>query len=282
MKFYYWADRDSDRSSQIRKSAARNQIEVEPIGLGKMGPELHHSLFKQRVLFEAVDKLDDDEIVCTTDGFDVFYQQDADYMKEQFLSLNHEVVFSAERGYSHQYKKFKSFFDQVDYQSPYKYINSGSVMGYAGALRELYEPSRLLRLGVAISMLPYVVLSRFPKVKETFIDARNKLKVSRSSGPSEKSWQGSYLKWFSYTDQAIMGKYLAKGDHNISIGLDRNCKLFWCTAFEWENIDDHCRLVDGKLQNLHTEYSPACIHVPWISKYKAVFLKLYGMAHAAN
>ena len=282
MKFYFWADRDSDKLSQIRHSAARNQIMVEPIGLGKMGPELLHSLFKQQALFEALENLDDNEIVCTTDGFDVFYQQDADYMKEQFLSLSHEVVFSAERGYSHQYKKFKSFFDQVDNPSPYKYLNAGSVMGYAGALRELYEPSRLLRMGVAISMLPYVALSRFPIVKETIIDARTWLKGRRPASLSEHPWQGSYLKWFDYNDQAIMGKYLAKGHHNLSIGLDRSCKLFWCTAFEWENIDDHCRLVDGKLQNRHTAYSPACIHVPWVSKHEAVFLKLFGMAHAAN
>ncbi len=50
-------------------------------------------------------------------------------------------------------------------------------------------------------------------------------------------------------------------------------------AFEWDNIDDHFRLTDGKLENLHTGQMPACIHVPWESRYRAVFLNLHNMIY---
>jgi hypothetical protein len=274
MKFFFWADTESGKLSPMMESAASNDISPEPIGMGQMVPDWHHSLFKQRALYEAIKELDDAEIVCATDGFDVFFQQNAEYIEKQFLSFDRDVVFSAERGYTHQYRSFKPFFDRAAGSSPYKYLNAGGVVGYAGALKRLYRPGALLRLKITLVRLAFV-----RKLLVVFTQALCGMRSSRETNGQDSI---IYLKCFDYTDQALMGKHLASGSDQVSIELDRSCKLFWCTAFEWEDIDSHYELVDGKLENRHTGHRPACIHVPWNSRYRAVFLKLYELVHGSN
>ena len=150
MNFYYWADGESPKLSELLRSAASNGISPKPIGDGHMKTNWPQSLFKQRSLYEAVKGLPEQDLVCATDGFDVFFQRDADYIHEQFLSFGCDVVFSAERGYSHQYRRYQAFFENSATSSPYKYLNAGSVIGYAGALKRLYEPHALLRLKVRL------------------------------------------------------------------------------------------------------------------------------------
>ena len=56
MKFFYWADRESDKLAPLLESAAVNGIAAEAIGAGQIVRKWHSSLFKQRALFQqAVD-----------------------------------------------------------------------------------------------------------------------------------------------------------------------------------------------------------------------------------
>ncbi len=271
MKFFYWADRQSPKLAPLLDSAASNGIELVPIGMGHIQPDWEHTLFKQRSLYEAIERLDDREIVCATDGFDVFYQQGAGYIADQFASFGSDVVFSAERGYSHQYRRFKRFFDEAAGESPYPYLNAGCVIGYAGALKKLYRQD--LRVNLRMITLRNRLL-------KNLVDTGTELyeKVFMSGAERLRD----LVRWYSYKDQAHMAKCMALGRHGVTIDLDRQCKLFWCTAFEWDDIDNHCRLVEGRLENAHTGQKPACVHVPWEIKKRAVFLKLYESVYGSD
>ena len=146
------------------------------------------------------------------------------------------------------------------------------MIGYAGALREVYGLGALLRL--KLELLHYL---RTPLV----VGAAAMQKL-RGKKEVESEDPASFLSWFDYTDQALMGSYLARGSSGVSIDLDRDCKLFWCAAFEWEDIDDHYDFVGGKLRNRHTGHTPACIHVPWESRYRQVFLRLYDLVYGSD
>ena len=270
MKFLFWADKEDDRLAPLLESATANDFALEAIGASQIVPNWHHSLFKQRALFDAVREMEDREIVCATDGFDVFFQQGADYIETQFLSFGSDVVFSAERAYTHQYRRFKRFYDREG-SSPYRYLNAGGVIGYAAALRELYRPSALLRLQLIVLRISLV-----RRVLTLATRAFRRLFLPRDVETGDSV---ACLMWFEYTDQGLMGRHLARGRPGISIDLDRECRLFWCTAFEWEDIDAHYEIVGNKIRNRHTSNAPACIHVPWESRFRAVFVRLYESIH---
>ena len=259
MKFLVWADKDNGKLSQLKESAGFFGIEPEPIGVGTKIDDT----FKISSLYEAVCKLKDDEIVCATDGYDVFYQDNTDSIIEKFLSFDCDIVYSAERGYVHQYKRYKKYYDTIAGSSPYRYLNAGCVIGYAGPMRRIYKAGVSLRLKTIRAVI------------KTLQSIEQKI-IPRKSGADQLST--SFLDWFYYNDQALAGKYIAQNPEEIRAKLDYYCKLFWCTSFEWEEIDKHYSVVDTKILNNNTDTSPSCIHVPWEKKYRHVFLNLYELS----
>ena len=144
-------------------------------------------------------------------------------------------------------------------------------IGYAAALRELYRPSALLRLQLMVVRISWV--------RRVLTFATRAFRRLSSPRDVETGDSVPFLMWFDYTDQGLMGRHLARGRPGISIDLDRECRLFWCTAFEWEDIDSHHEIVGNKIRNRHTGNAPACIHVPWESRFRAVFEGLYESIH---
>jgi len=266
MRFLVWADRDDDRLDLIRESAAACGMEIELMGLGLVPGDLYNNLFKQRALHEALRPLEDDEIVCASDGHDVFFQSGPETIRESFLSLGRDVVFSAEKLYSHQYRRFRRTFDKAPGASPYRYINAGGVIGYAGALKRLYEPRARHRLWVRLLAHP-----RFHRMAKALTPVLRRILPGSRSGRDDFA---NYMRWYNYADQAAMGKYVACNTWDLDIGLDRECRIFWCTASEWEDIDNHYEVVDGRIVNKHTGRVPGCIHVPMPAKYRHVLLQL--------
>lgn len=260
IRFFYWADAYDPKLRPLLDSARANGIYPQPIGAGRTVRDFHHSLFKQRALFDAVKGLGRDEVVCATDGYDVFYQQTAKHVLDTFAAFGSDVVFSAERGYSHQYARYRRFFDTSATSSPYRYLNAGSVVGFAGAVAALYRPSFALRAKVA--------LTRVRGVGRSLAQAKRLAQRLGIAPP------GHDLNWLGYTDQAEMAKEMALARKGISIDLDRACRLFWCTAFEWEDIECHHTKAGGRLQNFHTGQTPAIVHVPW-PQQRATFERLF-------
>jgi hypothetical protein len=269
IKFLYWANTHCDKLQPLLHSAAANRIRPEPIGRGHFQLNWINSLFKQRSLFDAVAAMRGDEVVCATDGYDVFYQLGSEQVLQIFDSFGCDVVFSAERGYSHQWKTYRSFFDEAAGQSPYRYLNAGGVIGYAWALQKLYKVSLFLEAKVAVS--------RIRGLKRALAIGSRWVRAFGFRNWEESDDHG----WLYYTDQALMGKRAALGVPDVALELDRDCKLFWCTAFEWDDIEKHYSICNGKIRNKHTGEIPAMVHVPWDRK-RAVFERLYTSVYGAN
>ena len=53
--------------------------------------------------------------------------------------MHSQIVYAGERWPSHQIDDFKKIYDSLPCQTPYRYINSGTVIGYAQALKNMLK-----------------------------------------------------------------------------------------------------------------------------------------------
>jgi hypothetical protein len=81
----------------------------------------------------------DDTIVVFTDAFDVLYVQNASTIYEKFVQGGYNILFAAEKWYSHQDEEYKRFYDGIDTPHGYKYLNSGTFIGYKKHIYEMIE-----------------------------------------------------------------------------------------------------------------------------------------------
>ncbi|MDA9982194.1 DUF1843 domain-containing protein [Gammaproteobacteria bacterium] len=210
-------------------------------------------------------QLADNEIVCAVDGFDVFFCSGEDEIKRRFLSMECDCLISAERAYAHQYRKYRKFFDGVSSISPYRYVNSGSIIGYAGALRKIYKPSLSMKI-----QSRFITARRINKIKHLSTRVADMLGAKNF----DKNLVYSYV---YYTDQQHIGRYVATNPGNIRIKLDYNTMIFWCCAWEWNDILEHCNLEDNRIVNQHTRNDPLIIHVPGWRAHRKAFTNLYEL-----
>jgi len=243
--FYSWThDINNKNLLELKESARRYNIKINYLGINSF----KSVDMKIKLLYDQLCTLDDNKIVCAVDGFDVFICAGADEIKQRFLSFNCDCVISAERAYSHQYEKYKDFYDKIDCKSPYRYVNSGSIIGYVGALKKIYAPT------FATILLPKI-FSVIRKVKIKF--------------------NLNFIPGFYYFDQKRIGEYVAKNPENLKVRLDHDTKIFWCCAWEWEDIDNHFKVENAKIINSHTNNAPLIIHVPGWRKHRDVLTKLF-------
>lgn len=237
-------------AGQLRElKASANDENVSICYLGDGLRRLPTTL-KLDLLYDRVRQLDDDQIVCAVDAFDVFFCAGAEEIERKFLAMDCDCLFSAERAYSHQYPKYRRFYDGLLTQSPYRYLNSGSIIGYAHALKTICAPTLTTKLQ------PRVVTPR---------------SISRIKGLSSRLARAFGFRSFDpnviysvvyYTDQQHYGKYVARNPRKLRIALDHETELFWNTALEWRDIADHYRIEEGRIVNAHTGNAPSVIHVP--------------------
>ena len=269
--FFYWADSPSAKLNELLESGNYHALPLQPIGGLTFSTRFHFSLFKQEALYLAVKSLPDDDLVCATDGFDVFFQRGQQDLEQAFNSFNADVVFSAERAYSHQYARPKSYFDRYAGSSPYRYLNAGGVVGRAGALRSLYKPSLWLRLRI---MLFRIRAAGWLGDKLYALARRTGLVKTPPRTPTVR-----FIGPHRYTDQAYLAARMAQGAHGLRYALDRDCRLFWCTAFEWGDIESHYDVQNHLIVNRHTGNAPVAVHVPWDRK-RPVFERLHNTSRA--
>jgi len=208
--------------------------------------------------------------VCAVDGFDVFFCGRGDELLHRFLSYNCDCIISAERAYAHQYKKYKKFYDNVQSKSPYRYINTGSFIGYAGALKKICATSLFMRLQQKVFTAKNIrTLKRYSE------------KVAKTL--RYKNFDSNFIySYVYYTDQQHIGKYVARNPENLKITLDYDTKLFWSCAWEWKGIRDHFRIEGNRIVNNHTDNSPMIIHVPGWRMYGKVFSELFEIQQSLN
>ncbi|MEM7585918.1 MAG: PqqD family peptide modification chaperone, partial [Acidobacteriota bacterium] len=260
IRFYSFANRvGSPQLRLLKESAEHEGVSVEVLGDGLAR---FPTTVKLDLLYEQVRELDDDQIVCAVDGFDVFFCAGAEEIARKFRAMGCDCVFSAERAYSHQYPKYRKFYDELPVDSPYRYLNAGSIIGYAHALKKICAPTLSTRLQ------PLVINPRsINRIKRWSSRVAKTLRLERFD-------PGFIYSYVYYTDQQHYGKVVARGSSKLRIRLDHDTELFWCTAFEWRDIEAHYRTESGRIVNVHTGNVPAVIHVPGWRVHGHVFRRL--------
>ena len=228
---------DTEKMKYLLYSSKMNNFNIEIIGLNKQ------FIFLSKILWfkEYLEKLPVaiNPIICFTDAYDVFYVDSLDIIKYKFLSFGSDIVWSVERWYSHQLKIDKQFYDDLG-KSDYKYINTGTFIGFKNSL---------------LKLLNDIVLS---------IKDNGFLKEL-----SDEGWEVDS----DYVDQTIISHHLAKNWNKYNIRLDYECDIFYIPCGDWDDIDKY---IDMELKNTITGKKPSVIHVCWKSKYEHILIKLFN------
>ena len=162
--------------------------------------------------------------------------------------MKSNIVWSVEKWYSHQLKDDKIFYDNLahTYHSPYKYINTGTFIGYKKDLFEL------------------ITDIQFSITNETF------LKELASEGWDLTS---------KFVDQTIISHHLVKFWNKYNIKLDVMCEIFYVPSQDWYNITNH---INQKFVVSDTMKTTSIIHVPYKLKYEYILKKLYYAKYASD
>lgn len=93
IKFATWSSSPNDSRLKILKSSAKNNnINIDVIPCFSL-------MDKIPTLLNYLSTLDDSDLLCVTDGYDVIYSGDKTEIVKQFKSLNSKVVSSGEFSY---------------------------------------------------------------------------------------------------------------------------------------------------------------------------------------
>lgn len=225
---------DLNERKYLLGSSTRKGFEVKMFGLGEKFEFIH----KVTMTCDYLKSIpEENPIICFTDAYDVFYLDNLHTIRKKFLSFDTDIVFSVEALYSHQIPSDQPFYDKINEgKGPYKYLNTGSIIGYKKSLIKFLEDVK-----ISIS-------------NEKFISEIYKI---------------------SWNDQTIISSHLVQNWGRYNIKFDTECKLFYVTAGDWDDIDKY---VDKDLTVIRTGNRPSAIHVPWKRKYEALLAKLYYLA----
>ena len=184
-------------------------------------------------LLTYLDKVNDEDIICSTDGYDVLYVQSADQVMTSFLGFKTEILISGECYCSHHFPETKKYFQKLHKKTTYPYLCSGLIIGYALALK---------------SMLKEMLSWNWYSLEQEF---------------------NKYQNIGSFNDQTLFGLYFTKPNNRIEI--DTEGKLFWTMTKARFDIDEHVSF-ESQLKNNINNTFPGIIHVPYIRKYYPAFI----------
>lgn len=125
----------------FKESCARNNVELRVLGFGQKWKGF---AWRWELILEALEGVDDKEIVLVTDAFDTLILQTEKEITSRFLEFQTEIVFGAHRVSKNIFVKYycmKTFGCNTDVC-----LNGGTYIGYAGAIKNLiqdleFEPS---------------------------------------------------------------------------------------------------------------------------------------------
>ena len=137
MKILVWGIEDELMTAETKAvylidTAYRFNVSIDFIGIGKVFSGFRERL---RILQESLKAIEPGEIVVVMDGYDTLFNNQAEIALERFLAKNTRILISAEKLFTYQYAAYQEKYDQIE--SPYRYVNAGTYMGYARDLLEM-------------------------------------------------------------------------------------------------------------------------------------------------
>lgn len=137
-----WAMEDNleiarEKSKFLLETAKIHNVNINFVGIGEtFNPRDTRSRLKilQDVLRKNYKYQD---IVLVMDGYDTLVNNNVNYTLEKFLQADTRILISAEQIFTYQYGNYQSKFETIS--SPYKYVNAGTYMGYAGDMIQMID-----------------------------------------------------------------------------------------------------------------------------------------------
>ena len=230
---------DKDKMKYILESTESHNISLHLLGVGKEFKFLS-KIFWFAEYLNMHHTYEDKTIIVYTDAYDVFYIKGLEDIKKSFVSLNKDIIFSSERCYWHQLDKDKPFYDKLGKYKDYRYLNTGGVIGYAGALRNFFND--LIKLLDTNWFNLYIA-------------------------NEDSNFNGNRVKWGDdYIDQMIISHYITRSLDIYNVGLDYNADIFYTPVEDWDEWDNeknpNFTFSEDGLQLHRTESSPCIVHVP--------------------
>jgi hypothetical protein len=139
MKLLAWSieENENDTYTNARyliESAAVFNEQVEFIGVGKKFVELFDKITTLR---DYINNLSKNTFLVCIDGYDTLLNKDLSTLKDDFEKHNTKVIISTERIFTYQWNTFKDKFETIS--SPYRYVNSGTLIGYSDDLKIILD-----------------------------------------------------------------------------------------------------------------------------------------------
>ena len=136
---------DSDKCDKLFKSGSSNGFSFTNLGEGVewTGGTMEGPGGGQKInlLKKHLEKLPDRDVVIFCDGYDVFTADHIDEVVYRYLSMNHKVVFAAERycwpDQDLSDKLIQRNRELNSYETPYEYLNSGLFIGKVSELKKI-------------------------------------------------------------------------------------------------------------------------------------------------
>ena len=143
VKILIWAINESRSKMEtmcasLMETASLFGYEAELLGVGHT-----FTAHKQRlwILKDRLQKMPPSTLVVCMDGSDTLFNDYPEVLIEKFESYQTQILLSAERAYTYQYPRFRDRFDEIE--SPYRYVNAGTFMGYSKDLLQLLDMANL-------------------------------------------------------------------------------------------------------------------------------------------
>ncbi len=270
------ADTVDDRMSLLQESCNRNNLTLDVIG---NGAEWIQNVYKIKFLYDYLesDQISDRDVVMVVDAFDVIVAGSEVQILDSFKKNGLDIIFSAEANF-YLNGRFSAFYWRYyprKCDTIYHFLNSGSMMGYAGKIRELLD---LLSSSYGLDFDKPETITRF------------------------RGDQGLYSRLYA---DIKMGTIKA----SFSMGLDHSQEIFGCsggrmTVFKWPTVSwmhgyllfkFERRLVkslslignqrvnrdlgfkNGNYINAYTQSNPLVIHLPGTySNFSKILSRLKG------
>jgi hypothetical protein len=115
---------------KLKKSCRKNKIHLKVLGMGR---PYHGNATKFVYMTEYLDDLQDDNIVMFVDAFDVIVVAEKKKILSKFLAMKTPILMGAETNCTPHPQLLQ---DYPLTESPFKYVNTGTFIGYVKDLKE--------------------------------------------------------------------------------------------------------------------------------------------------
>lgn len=139
MKLLAWSIEENRENTYENGKYLINTSNIFSQNVNFIGRGIKFSMLfdKLTILREYIKTLKENTFLVCIDGYDTLINKDLSTLKEDFEKHNTKILISTERIFTYQWDRFKDKFETIS--SPYRYVNSGTLIGYSDDLKVMLD-----------------------------------------------------------------------------------------------------------------------------------------------